>query len=477
MPLLILAPLCHWWPVPSGSVWLPQSLTFTSAPEISSVTGQSLPTAGVVTLSIDALSFSVQHAFVIADIVPSDVILGADLLQYNSTIVNFTTKILTLPGVMLPLSPADNQSPPSPNLFTSKLPSVATTMPPPPVRLQLSETVTIPPQHEVIAPLCVSNNTALPPSGSFLIELLPSFSDKYPLLEVGESVTSQNNLLVHCLNRGPKPVNLHPKTHVATAVPITYPHLFNCASVAADLPSAEELKVSPLPEEASSLITTFVSINCSHLFLNNQQDLLNLLLQYHDVFSFGDDDPGYCDVAPHRIDTGSHAPIKQPAYRVPFHHRTQLQALLNKLLRQGVITPPSSPWASPIVLVPKPNVSLCLCVDYRKLSKILLQMRTLFLVSTTLLMLSSDARYSPPLILLVATGRWLWIPKTNPRLPLPPLWVYMSSPFSQWAAAMDLPPSSGSCNMFSMVSLSTLTLSVVPFSMILAMALPLFPVD
>ena len=63
-------------------------------------------------------------------------------------------------------------------------------------------------------------------------------------------------------------------------------------------------------------------------------------------------------------------PIHLPAYRVPPIKLPMLEQEVKSLLEEGIIEPSSSQWASPTIIVPKPNGGTRLCIDYRKLNKI-----------------------------------------------------------------------------------------------------------
>ena len=69
------------------------------------------------------------------------------------------------------------------------------------------------------------------------------------------------------------------------------------------------------------------------------------------------------------IDTGDSPPITQKPYTLPLKHATWVQKELEILEKAGVIVRSVSPWASPIVVVPK-RMALGelpkrrLCVDY-----------------------------------------------------------------------------------------------------------------
>lgn len=97
---------------------------------------------------------------------------------------------------------------------------------------------------------------------------------------------------------------------------------------------------------------------------------LNKLLQnYADII----DTPGKilkpCNIVSCKIPTDSR-PIRQRAYRAPLSKRKIISDQIDDMLNQGIIRPSSSPWASPITLVPKKGGELRFCVDYRKLNSV-----------------------------------------------------------------------------------------------------------
>ena len=80
------------------------------------------------------------------------------------------------------------------------------------------------------------------------------------------------------------------------------------------------------------------------------------------------DTPGRTNLTQIRIETGNAAPIHFPPYRLPKVRHQAVQNEVQQLLRVKIIEPLTSPWGSPIVLVPKRGSTLRLCVDYRRLN-------------------------------------------------------------------------------------------------------------
>lgn len=95
--------------------------------------------------------------------------------------------------------------------------------------------------------------------------------------------------------------------------------------------------------------------------------LTKLLLSYDDLFN---EEVGEMTVDyPMRITTNS-PPIAQPSYRAPLTKRYVIDAEIDSMLNAGIIRPSSSPWASPVLLIPKKTGDMRFCVDYRKLNAV-----------------------------------------------------------------------------------------------------------
>ena len=97
---------------------------------------------------------------------------------------------------------------------------------------------------------------------------------------------------------------------------------------------------------------------------NNLSTLLN---ENEDIFRLGGEPTPYIK---HFINTGDHPPVSSPPYRLSPKKKDLLKKEIDELLANNTIEECESPYAAPVVLVPKPNGSVRLCIDYRKLNSI-----------------------------------------------------------------------------------------------------------
>lgn len=95
-----------------------------------------------------------------------------------------------------------------------------------------------------------------------------------------------------------------------------------------------------------------------------------LLDRLNEVFAKDDLDLGECNKVTHHVDTGDHPPIHTPPHALPYHLRETHRKELDDLLKQGIIEPSMSQWASAVVYVKKKDGTWRMCVDFRKLNAI-----------------------------------------------------------------------------------------------------------
>ena len=209
------------------------------------------------------------------------------------------------------------------------------------------------PKHETLEPLglCTQESiVTVHPDGSVLIPL-QNFQGVPVWLEEGSELGVARACDL------PDQVSLDISQTVDSELPHDHSR---CASVKALVNSPERLqrllKVLDMPID---------KLNPVEL-----EKLKEVLAESTDVFALDDSELGCTSLVQHSIDTGDQLPVKQQPYRTPVVYREKIEKMVSDMQEQGVVKPSNSPWASPIVLVPKKDGSLRFCVDFRRLNAI-----------------------------------------------------------------------------------------------------------
>lgn len=98
------------------------------------------------------------------------------------------------------------------------------------------------------------------------------------------------------------------------------------------------------------------------------EDLVTLLKRFPTIISQSQRFPGTRTVE-HRIVLKYQRPIRMQPYRVSDEKKQIIEKQVSEMLKAGIITPSTSPYSSRVVLVPKKDGTLRLCVVYRRLNE------------------------------------------------------------------------------------------------------------
>ena len=96
-----------------------------------------------------------------------------------------------------------------------------------------------------------------------------------------------------------------------------------------------------------------------------QTEVRALLDKYADIFT---DVPSITNVSEHVIQLNSSEPIKGKAYSLPHALKEVLDKEIDSMLVMGIIEESTAAYASPVVMVEKPDGTKRVCVDYRRLN-------------------------------------------------------------------------------------------------------------
>ena len=98
-----------------------------------------------------------------------------------------------------------------------------------------------------------------------------------------------------------------------------------------------------------------------------KEQLRSLVREFSDVLT---DLPGRTSITEHEIKLMTDEPVRSKPYPVPHAMKDTMKSEIDSMLKLGIIVPIESPYASPVVMVKKPDGSNRFCIDYRKLNRI-----------------------------------------------------------------------------------------------------------
>ncbi|KAK9687374.1 Integrase zinc binding domain [Popillia japonica] len=149
-----------------------------------------------------------------------------------------------------------------------------------------------------------------------------------------------------------------------------------------------ELHIIPLPEQAYiNKITTgngskiqprskLLDENLRLTHLNDEEvvSVRDICHEFHDIFHLPNDELTQTTSITHDIPTLDEKPTHTKSYRYPQVHKDEVRKQVDKMLKQGIIKPSTSPWSSPLWVVPKKldasgERKWRVVIDYRRLNE------------------------------------------------------------------------------------------------------------
>ncbi|KAH9138039.1 hypothetical protein AeRB84_017518, partial [Aphanomyces euteiches] len=344
-----------------------------------SADSSNLEMLGRATFKVCIAGRTVDFPFWVMSTAMTDCIVGIDLLRYLGAVINLRDNTLTLEDGdhLLSLDP---------------LPESHTTQHPMGYAL-VATTTTVPPRSVSWVP-CQAG-TDLPRSTTTLLE--PS---KKTLLHVAAALyTTQPTIYVEVINPSESPIVLDTAAPIGTwtALPQEFDERSPMGPTVsdADVPVATSLSSVPCSiaskdEQPKRVLTALgaLGVVCpvqttnqptkelpidwadSSLSVEQRELLRKTLLDFADIFVDTSKAPGRTHLVEFSIDTGDSAPIRSAPYRTSKAEDDIMEAEINQYQDLGLIRPSKSSWASPVLMIRKPDGSIRFCIDYRRLNKV-----------------------------------------------------------------------------------------------------------
>jgi transposase InsO family protein/ribonuclease HI len=304
--------------------------------ELKGVTGHTFAVRGTYCLPIETQGKLCAHPVCIVKNLPSKAILGVDFLDAVQANIDFETRRIDIRG---------RQS-----------------------ELKLKREVILTPHTKMAVPVCLVN----PIQGQQIphLGLTSATSDSAVSIIEGLHLAVDGNTLLAVENTSDVEQRIPRGSIIAKWERCT-------SNVIAELKPVLKQNLSvhlvtkqkqiPLSETKRDLIqnTTKIKVQGSE-----RKELLDLLMQYHDVISDDSSDIGGTDVISHKINLKNQQPVHCKQFRIPWSHREAIEKHVDNLLDKGCIEPSRSAFNAPLFCVQKPHDGgLRVVQDFRALNE------------------------------------------------------------------------------------------------------------
>ena len=99
----------------------------------------------------------------------------------------------------------------------------------------------------------------------------------------------------------------------------------------------------------------------------NKERALNLLVEYHDIFTLEDREMGCIEATKHKIEVTDPKPFKERLRNIPSGLLEEVKNHLDHMLDVGAIANKSA-WSNAVVLIWKKDGGLRFCIDFQRLN-------------------------------------------------------------------------------------------------------------
>lgn len=336
--------------------------------QVKSSSGHPLKIRGWIGLSLRLGTVEVSLSVLVADKLHVDAILGVDALGAFGAVIDVAERRMTLKdtGEELPLGYTVVQDAYMAQMAASiRLPPRGQALVMANVVGDAADKTTVLVESTVgLSPtLCVARTLCTVENGQVLVEVCNASSD-VSWVKKGSTVA--------CVSVIPESAFGSPSPSVPTgaAVESTESQEAKASSASGNVELVELEKIeSPEPtvppdkEEKGEADFSQSKLTDEQIELFREE-----LIRFDDLFVTSSMKPGRTDRLKFEIDTGDNKPIKQPPYRVSMAEGEVMEAEVQQYLDLGLIRPSNSPWASPVLMIRKPDGGICFCIDYRKLN-------------------------------------------------------------------------------------------------------------